>query len=876
MVIKKKNNKGFFFSTDALIALMIIVVVVGIALPVVAFSRKDSNLQGDILSVVSHLQVGEMCYSGAYPSPICSSGSCGGSCVPEPEEEDYNKSIIEQIGKLYIEYDEATAKILGDTVLAPIPDSENIEILLIDDTIGEISISKKFIKPYADTGNIEVANYIVSGVDLTAVNAEGFSSSAFLKKTKQSRYYYFGGYIGDGDITVNMDLDCGASCVVKEFVFEGVINEDMDIVVNGDTFDTNIASSGNDFIPTYYNNSDPLIIIPSLKTETSNAIVIKSSNGKNLYIAGGYIRIDYETELEYKLEDKKYFPGISGTNSVVNLYDSFYVPGNIDNISTHIVAESPTKNIYMKIGNITIFNQTFNAGDFVENTTAEIQAALGGNFNNYEKVTVPIRIGIQGVDYVNHTVIPDIMSVTGLAGNLNSVTGMNDTDGDGIAEDELTKVETIRQVNRDLVDQIISALGNASIGFAVEHNKVVEPAYYRSPSRDIDDLKANIDSWPATGTYYTCEAFQAAVEELIAIKAANPGTERFQSIILPVYKHDFNDCFGLPNPADALKDYACNIAPANNIHVFTVSIGLVPGGVAQDMIDALDEIAVCTGGTYTDAGSGGSADLIAAYQEIIQEILGLAYNMQTVDVTAPGSADAKSTISPDSYIAFNYSGISYSPGITINIVKNFSEPGKGNFTIPLSNADVLDTRITSYSGPFWSNELDINANEVYNLTLFDEDYLQLGDPYPINIPSGDVNPGVNDIDLSVGPRPEISLPGSGHNKIIYTINRRTSVFTNILDTANGCSWNITFFDGTIKEGVEVPVGATESCDFLTGVYDSNDATQTAVYNLLKLLDFDSDGKVDVNLDVNNLEIDSSGVSGVPFADTAIVQVRKWY
>ena len=59
------------------------------------------------------------------------------------------------------------------------------------------------------------------------------------------------------------------------------------------------------------------------------------------------------------------------------------------------------------------------------------------------------------------------------------------------------------------------------------------------------------------------------------------------------------------------------------------------------------------------------------------------------------------------------------------------------------------------------------------------------------------------------------------------------------------------------------------------VSNSNDALQTAVKKLFSLLDYDSDGKIDVIFSDQDLQISSSEISGIPFDWSTEIQVRVW-
>jgi hypothetical protein len=63
---------------------------------------------------------------------------------------------------------------------------------------------------------------------------------------------------------------------------------------------------------------------------------------------------------------------------------------------------------------------------------------------------------------------------------------------------------------------------------------------------------------------------------------------------------------------------------------------------------------------------------------------------------------------------------------------------------------------------------------------------------------------------------------------------------------------------------------------LSFAYSPDDAYDVAVYNLLSQLDFDSDGRVFVNVAVNDLEIIVNSVPAIPYLwGPSILEVRVW-
>ena len=208
--------------------------------------------------------------------------------------------------------------------------------------------------------------------------------------------------------------------------------------------------------------------------------------------------------------------------------------------------------------------------------------------------------------------------------------------------------------------------------------------------------------------------------------------------------------------------------------------------------------------------------------------------------------------------------------------KPFDARNPQQFIFPEAyNTKVVEANIISYSGPWWTRRLEINSNPVYDLNTYTNDYIQLGDPYPIFIPSNeiilhDTNP--NEIELVLGfEKTSDDEDASEHNSIIYTLSRDLIISTEVLDKADGCSWRIALEGG--GEKLIPPAEPIYDCEYSSSpVYDPKDAIQLAVYNLLTLLDLDEDGEVDIDFDEQNLNIDSFETEGIPFAETIIVQV----
>ena len=221
-------------------------------------------------------------------------------------------------------------------------------------------------------------------------------------------------------------------------------------------------------------------------------------------------------------------------------------------------------------------------------------------------------------------------------------------------------------------------------------------------------------------------------------------------------------------------------------------------------------------------------------------------------------------------------------GLVSTIEKQFSTTSSGSFDIP-ENYTVISTNVISYSGPRWTSEVDINGNEVYNLSKYNTDYIKLGDPYSIYI-SPSLVQSSNTVTLGTGLSAGNTSAGSINNTIIYTIAKELASFNSVSAFAEGCTWDIQFADR--NSTLVIPAGYSGSavCNYELGniqcagadCEDSDDATHISVYNLFKALDFNSDGIIDVQLSSQDLQIEISVLEGIPFYHSTEVQIRQWH
>jgi len=371
-------------------------------------------------------------------------------------------------------------------------------------------------------------------------------------------------------------------------------------------------------------------------------------------------------------------------------------------------------------------------------------------------------------------------------------------------------------------------------------------------------------------------------ENLPSMLVMTDGQSNKHCFLDPVPNHDTDGNMN-NDPEDHAVEIACVAQEKYGITVYSVLFGNI--NVNNDEYRQMQAIADCGNGTLVNATS--AAAIVDAFQNISQDILESAFEQQTLIV--PG--DLFTQVFPDSFIDFTYVVTSNPLGLIITSEEGFEDVFSGRYRIP-ADAELLETRVSSYSGQFWTDTLDINGDRVYELSDYGSDYIELGDPYSLNIPNDDVDVSGawNDVILTIASVPDEGLAGSMSNKIIYTIAKDFTTFTGIKTLAEGCLWNIAFENEENITSLKIPFGytGTDQCYYAPafffdgspssapgGVANTNDVLQVAVFELLTELDINQNNLVEVPFPEDGIRIDTTGIQGIPVPFESNVQARIW-
>jgi len=352
----KSDKRGIFFSIDALIALSVILIGTLIIYPTLISPAQESFIQGDLIEVLSKLEVGEI--NNSYVQDLISQGILT----------DLNKTVLEQIGELYIT-NESLSRSMTSAILADINSTENFGIWIGDELIASSNSSS-----IGDAMNIRTDRQVISGLRV-GESITAFSARAFLSESLQNKYFYFGGYVGEGNLSARIQY----AGDIKFASLEAVASEDFEVYINGN-YSGNFSKSPSMFVPSTY-------VLPEEDFFAGENIV--EIQGENLTIQGGFIKLRYLRRLNTNLTNRRYFPGIEG---IVNLYDGLEFPKNISAMEVNLHVNT-TLQLFLMIGNVTVYNNTPNGEEIILINDSTLSSLL--DYDDLLGKTVPMRIGIE-------------------------------------------------------------------------------------------------------------------------------------------------------------------------------------------------------------------------------------------------------------------------------------------------------------------------------------------------------------------------------------------------------------------------------------------------------------------------------------------------
>ncbi|MBU0757651.1 MAG: hypothetical protein KKF44_06280 [Nanoarchaeota archaeon] len=544
-------KRGIFFTIDAMFASIIIVLALVLALTFFV-EQEDSSIQmnyhsQDIIDSLANIKISEI--NDSYVRSLIEKGN-----IPNQ-----NNSIIEQIGEFYVLNQSELATNLTLIVTKKlVPEKFGFELLVNDETI--------LINASQSGRQDDIISYrrMVSGFEKFKP-LKGSTSKVFLEGINEktfSSYLYFGGFVGQGNITGFID-NIPANASFTELYVEIDAGRDFELFINGDKcLGTFIAGSETMSADSWDISSCNSSLVPSAKNNFSISFF---NNLDNAYLGGGFIRVTYLTnemlfESDYD-SHTYYFPEING---IINLYSSYYVPGSLDQMQVyiHYFANSSLNNsnntLYLTVGNRTLLTLNNLTGEgnitlYHQNISAIISYA-----DLYLK-TVPIRMGFENVTFgLVFEGNADVVIITDVSGSMDDQMGSGSTGTSRNCDDlsynlsTTTRLSVAKCLDKDFARNILNITGNKVGLVSYSTSTIDSDTIY--PTTDLVGIDSTIgiaspeSGYSASG--YTCIC--CGINSAVSVLTENiTRTEIIQSGADWLYTTDY--FFGIP-PIDSEGD----------------------------------------------------------------------------------------------------------------------------------------------------------------------------------------------------------------------------------------------------------------------------------------------------------------------------------
>ncbi|MFH1448695.1 MAG: CARDB domain-containing protein [Candidatus Micrarchaeota archaeon] len=417
----KDSKRGIFFTLDVVFALLILVSLFSVFMLLSVETISTENMHQlltfqaeDAVSVLAKTTLGEVKYL-----PIVKKMEREGALVQI--DDDY--SIMEVAGALWATNDTVNmvyASTLIKEVLGPsMPKNLNWRVTIDGDVAYQTS-SMSNARLMSTVSNRMVSGYMKGKPHL------GYAARAFLSNIKgksESSYVFFGGFTGQGNVTGVM-RDIPADANITGLYIEARAGSPFWLYINDIQCQLiSINESDTGYLSWDLSTSPDCTGLVTPGGTNVFQMDFTSENITLRYFGGGYIRATYSTATMKPIMPTKMRYYLSGIRGIINIFDSFFVPGNITSITGWLNLSS-NYTTYMKIGNATIFERELNLGTAFEEymlSSSDIEVNLTDNslsFNAVSNRTVPVRFGTPEATFVFGGKDSDVVLVNDVSGSM--------------------------------------------------------------------------------------------------------------------------------------------------------------------------------------------------------------------------------------------------------------------------------------------------------------------------------------------------------------------------------------------------------------------------------------------------------------------------
>jgi len=490
MVVKLKN-KGYTILLDALVA-FIFVLIVTTAILSIEYSRTARTESGEFtrLHYVSEDALDVLNRKGILDeiSTLWAENSTPGS----PQMVNASNLTREYLEKI-------------------LPDKVGYKLIIEgDEVVNSSGNPDRVTEERASTKTHSTRLLVGYGRGLPTRGLVARASLSNIREKTTSRFAYFGGFVGQGNISREMFLP--DNITIQKIYVEMNVGDGFDLYINNNlcqNFPAPVAVNMSANIKQDISACSGLLNPGEVNTFQIN---FTGGNISRQYVGGGFIEVEYNTsEMDTSPETgtmRFYFPKING---LINYYSSFYVPGWVDQMLLNVSFRN-NFTTFMYIGDKLIFRVNgSNSTQTITNTSTQLLSLLSSSA--VSEKTVPIRIGTGGISYnVTRGVgNADVILITDLSGSMRWRIGYSDSttgvqrncDDPQLYDDDTRRISLAKCLDKDFVDIILNTTGNkvGLVGFTTSANT------YHDLSDNKTSLINHINSysdWPSGGTCVCC------------------------------------------------------------------------------------------------------------------------------------------------------------------------------------------------------------------------------------------------------------------------------------------------------------------------------------------------------------------------------------
>ncbi len=551
------------------------------------------------------------------------------------------------------------------------------------------------------------------------------------------------------------------------------------------------------------------------------------------HIAGGRLRVLYESRIQPAQTHVMELPAIDGA---VNYFNGVYFPGPPTSMNINLaysVGELNGSDFYVNIGNTTVYR------DIVSNHiwSGVIPVPLSALRQGMN----PLRIGIdsKGVN-MRQIDVPqpiDAVLISDVSGSMAWRLDQDDVNGalrvctDPMIYDPSTaKVSLAKCLAREFSNIIIDRLQENRVGL-VSFSTNTYFQQIANLTSDKYELETKINMYVADG--WTC--IGCGIRDATKLLQ---GSDRYRAMVVmtdgvanwcPQGATGSYDCADSQALSDALA--LAQTAFDQGIHIYAIAFGI---SADENFMHELACIDNCS--------NYGQSSNASELQEIYRRFADQIASKRAVHTRyVQGARDLRPIPSKllSGSIDYQYTPLPPLPENSIKLHVRKDADCQGSFMLP-QGLTIEDSEILSWAGTFWTESVNVNGQNLYDVTEFKPPYMVRGDPFVFPIPRGILQP-FNSYTVRM-------TDYSGGNEQCF----ETSVYYTAsmglapeMKHAVGCRWMVRFPSGVRDITIPLDYHGDRECAYVPGkvLYRLDDSFQHAAGKLFEALDPEHDGIV---------------------------------